>query len=268
MSDTSSAEAGVPVEGSGPAGAETPGVDVGADATPEAPRDYLDTDQYAGHHVRIKVDGEDVDVPLSEALQGYSRTQDYTRKTQTLAEQQREAQFALTLQQALENNPQQTLRILQEQYGTPEPAAVSDDDDDSWLDDPVEARLKEYDARFAQIEQQRADQELRVALRVLQDRYGEDFDPQAVVGKAAQQQRMDLEAIHKELMFDKLWARQQAERDAQAKSQADEQARTTAKAGLTMHGGSSVNGAIAEPESGRSPTIAEAFRAAQREHGG
>jgi hypothetical protein len=214
--------------------------------------------------VRIKVDGEDVDVPLSEALQGYSRTQDYTRKTQSLAEQQREAQFALTLQQALENNPAQTLRILQEQYGVTDTPAQPAAEDESWLDDPVEARLKEYDQRFAQLEQQRADQELRVALRVLQQRYGDDFDSNAVVSQAAAQNRMDLEAIHKELMFDKLWARQQA----QASVQAEEQARTSAKEALTMHGGSSVNGAIAEPESGRSPTIAEAYYAAVHEHGG
>lgn len=259
--DTGSAGAAVPAE----AGAPDIGAGAPAEATPEAPRDYLDADQYAGHHVRIKVDGEDIEVPLSEALQGYSRTQDYTRKTQTLAEQQRQAQFGLTLQQALESNPEQTLRLLQENYGVKlAQQAPAEDEDDSWMDDPVEARLREYDQRFAQIEQQRADQELRVALRVLQQRYGEEFDPQAVVSKAAATGRMDLESIHKELMFDKLWARQQAQTEAQAKAQAEEQARVAAKAGLTQHGGTSANGAATEPQTGSSPSVSDAYQEAKR----
>lgn len=36
--------------------------------------------------LRTKVDGEEIEVTLEEALKGYSRTQDYTRKTQQLAE--------------------------------------------------------------------------------------------------------------------------------------------------------------------------------------
>lgn len=39
--------------------------------------------------VTVKVDGEDLQVPLSEALKGYSREADYTRKTQALAEERR-----------------------------------------------------------------------------------------------------------------------------------------------------------------------------------
>jgi len=36
--------------------------------------------------VRTKIDGQEVEVTLEEALKGYSRTQDYTRKTQAVAE--------------------------------------------------------------------------------------------------------------------------------------------------------------------------------------
>ena len=38
----------------------------------------------------VKVDGEEVEVPLSELQQGYSRNADYTKKTQALAEQRKE----------------------------------------------------------------------------------------------------------------------------------------------------------------------------------
>lgn len=40
--------------------------------------------------VTAKIDGEEQEIPLSEAMQGYQRQQDYTRKTQELASQRRE----------------------------------------------------------------------------------------------------------------------------------------------------------------------------------
>lgn len=40
--------------------------------------------------IKVKVDGEETEVTLKELQSGYSRTQDYTRKTQALAEQRRE----------------------------------------------------------------------------------------------------------------------------------------------------------------------------------
>lgn len=40
--------------------------------------------------VTAKVDGEEVEIPLSEAVQGYQRQKDYTRKTQELSEQREE----------------------------------------------------------------------------------------------------------------------------------------------------------------------------------
>ncbi len=59
---------------------QAPTNDEGAEArAPETPQTY-----------KAKVDGQEVEVTLEEALKGYSRTQDYTRKTQELAAQRRE----------------------------------------------------------------------------------------------------------------------------------------------------------------------------------
>ncbi len=38
---------------------------------------------------RVKIDGEEIEVPEDELVKGYSRTQDYTRKTQQVAEQRK-----------------------------------------------------------------------------------------------------------------------------------------------------------------------------------
>ena len=46
--------------------------------------------------VKAKIDGEDVEVTLSEALAGYQRTADYTRKTTELSEQRQHFESAVT----------------------------------------------------------------------------------------------------------------------------------------------------------------------------
>jgi hypothetical protein len=246
----------------GPADGIAPDTGVSEAEAPQAEPEYLDVDSYGGHHVRLKVDGQEVAVPLSEALGGYQRQADYTRKTQELAELQRQAQFGLTLQQALEANPAETMRILQAQYQA-EQAQAEQPDQPEWTD-PDEQRWQEMDSRLRRYEQQQADNELRQAIGVLQQRYGDDFDPKEVVQTAFQQQRMDLENVYKEIAFDRY--RQGVE--AANKQRSDEEAaRMTAKTETgNIHSG---NGAAntAAPPSDSSLTIEEAFAEAKRQHG-
>jgi hypothetical protein len=265
MSDDYTADTGGEIaEG----GVPDSGGDADTDATPEAPPEYFDADQYAGHHVRLKVDGEELDVPLSEALQGYSRTADYTRKTQALAEQQRQAQYAITLAQALENNPQATMRLLQEQYGIAATPQSATEEDDDWLADPTDLKLREYDERIQQFESYKADQELQTALRVLQQQFGDDFDPNAVVGHAVATGRMDLANIHKEMMFDRQWQQRQAQAEAERRRATDEAKRTAAKAGMTPHQGGGASAASVErTPSDNAPSIADAYYAAKQQLG-
>jgi hypothetical protein len=120
------------------------------------------------------------------------------------------------------------------------------------------------EARVARFEQQQADNELRQAVGVLQQRYGEDFNPQEVVQIAFQQGRMDLEGVYKEIAFDRYWKGQQAAQQAKG---AEEQARLQAKdQTVNVHSG---NGAAntAAPATDSFPTIEDAFAAAKRQHG-
>jgi hypothetical protein len=249
-------ETGVPAEA-----APTEGGESAAPAPPEP--SYFDPTEYSDHHVRLKVDGEELSVPLSEALGGYQRQADYTRKTQELADAQRRAQFGLTLQQALENNPQETLRILQAQYLAEQAEAEPEDPD--WTNDPNEVRIREMDQRLARYEQQQADQQLRQAVGVLQQRYGEDFNPSEVVQAAFQQQRLDLENVYKEIAFDRYRQGMAAAKEQQG---TEEAARVAAKtqASETVHSGNGATNAV-EPSPGSSPTIEEAFAEAKRQHG-
>lgn len=55
-----------------------------APETPEEPPEPVTLDPLT--KLKVKVDGQELEVTLDDALKGYSRTQDYTRKTQELSE--------------------------------------------------------------------------------------------------------------------------------------------------------------------------------------
>jgi len=104
------------------------------------------------------------EVPLEELEAGYLRQSDYTRKTQSLSQQRAEAEQALRLMQALNENPVETLEALARNLG------VEDNEDDL---DPYERQLLAHEERFAQLEQERFDQELDHTLRGLESQYGD-----------------------------------------------------------------------------------------------
>ena len=99
---------------------------------------------------------EELEVPLKEALSGYSRTADYTRKTQELAQQRQQVEYALAVQRALQAQPAETIRLLARPVRDPtRPAAAiattrptgweqpSTDDGDDDLMDPLERRINQ-----------------------------------------------------------------------------------------------------------------------------
>lgn len=61
---------------------------------------------------RVKVDGAEVVVTLEELQKGYSRTEDYTRKTQALAEQRKAAEAEVTQLRANRTQYEQQLAAL------------------------------------------------------------------------------------------------------------------------------------------------------------
>jgi len=162
---------------------------------------YLDLDEdTASRHVRVKVDGEEISVPLSEALQGYQRQAAFTQHSQQLAEQRRQADDAIRLHQAMQTNPGLTVQILanhagmsvQEYLGLQAAqAAAAQQEVEPEFDDPLERELYvERQAREAleqRVTQREADEQLRYAVFGLQQQYGlSDDQIRAVVGTAMQ----------------------------------------------------------------------------------
>jgi hypothetical protein len=72
---------------------------------------------------RVKVDNEEMEVTLDELLKGYSRTSDYTKKTQTLAEQRKAVEAERTrIEEAAKLRDQYAQRLqLVEQMLTSQP---------------------------------------------------------------------------------------------------------------------------------------------------
>jgi hypothetical protein len=104
---------------------------------PEAesqPEDNNEPEAEAQPEVRtfkVKVDGEEIEVPEDEVLKGYSRTSDYTRKTQKLAEERKALEAESQRVKAEREQYAQGLQALKSQLATaqePDWAKLADED--------------------------------------------------------------------------------------------------------------------------------------------
>lgn len=267
-----------PLEGGG---AEDQGPELGettseAEQQPqdgEQERRYVEVDDPDDRYVRVRVDGEDVEVPYAEALKGYSREADYTRKAQALAQQRQEVQYALNLQQALEANPEMTLRVLAEQYGQslgqqqPQQAPAEDE-----YADPLERAIAvERQARLdleQRLAAQEADRQLEHAIGGLRDQYQLNEDDVREVVGVAYKMGLGVEAlpmIWKTMAYDRLAARVQAQRTQQQQQEAEQAKRTAAKqqaSGIISPQANGANGLTRQVDTGGRMTIREAIEAA------
>ena len=222
--------------------------------TPEEEPELFDFTEIGDKFVKLQVDGQEVLVPIKEALAGYQRQADYTRKTQEVSEQRKRLEYASAIQEALEKDPAHTLQLLQQQFGT----NVQSEDEDLWLD-PQTKQFKELEQRVARFEQDKAMDELTRTIDSLQSKYGEDFNADEVVAKALATGANDLEAIFKQITFDKVYS----SRNESSKKLADEQARLEAKRGAQVV--SSASTAKATTVKTAPPkTVYEAFETAKK----
>lgn len=244
------------------------------DATPE-PRNYVEVEDPDNRYVRVKVDGEDQEIPFSEALRGYSREADYTRKAQEVARQREQADYGLRLQQALESNPALTLQILSQQYGINfgQQAAPPPEPEPDYADPLEQALHEERQAREAleqRIFQREADQQLEVAVGDLRGRYNAtDDDIREVIGAAYKMQVgvESLPMIYESLAFQRLNARVQQIRAQQQNEQQRVAAKQQASQLIANGSGATSNGLTDVSDPNRTMTIREAAMAAMEQFG-
>ena len=129
------------------------------EATQELPEDLT---------VKVKVDGQEVEVTLAELRNGYSRTADYTRKATALAEQRKAFEAEAEAIRAERAQYAQMLPILQQQIQ--QQNAAEPDWDNLYDEDPIEAaRLERHWRRTKEEQTQRL-----MAIQAEQQRLAEE----------------------------------------------------------------------------------------------
>lgn len=125
----------------------------------------------------VKVDGKEIEVTLDELQKGYSRTQDYTRKTQQVAEIRKQVEAETAAIRAEREQYAQLLGALQQQIESANETPV--DLDRLYNEDPIEwvrqrelmrdkqeklAAIQSEQQRLAQLTQQQRTEEMKAKL--------------------------------------------------------------------------------------------------------
>lgn len=145
----------------------------------------------------VKVDGQDIEVSLDELIKGYSRQSDYTKKTQEIAEQRKEAQ-ALIEQAQHEMYQTQQFRqqyidaasaVVQQQYGKLNDLVNNTDWERLKVEDREEYLTKKSEVSDLQYSLQAEQERIQSAMEQAQ------YEQNEAQRKIAVQERQKLEAI-------------------------------------------------------------------------
>lgn len=125
----------------------------------ESDEDADEADSEQAQTFRVKVGGEEVEVPLEELIKGYSRTADYTRKTQAIAQIRKEAETEAAAAREERQRYAATLQALNQQLQAMQPPEV--DWDKLYQENPIEwmrqrelARTRQEQQAWVQSQQQ------------------------------------------------------------------------------------------------------------------
>ena len=239
-------------------------VDTEIGEAPVVAQDYFTWDEYADRPVKLNIAGEEIDVPLKEALAGYQRQADYTRKTQELSEQRKQVQFGSALQEALQNDPRNTLELLKQHYGLDE--QQTSDEDELYMD-PTEKQYRQLESRVKAFEQQKALNDLEKTVESLSQKYGDAFDADEVIAKALATGNSNLEAVYKQTAFDRIFEQNVTANQVKAKKADDEKAIVQAKREATVVS-KGASAKSADVSSKPITTLRDAFELAKRQING
>ena len=140
--------------------------------------------------VTVKVNGREVEVPLSEALKGYQRQADYTQKTTEVATLRKAAEWGQAMQHALRVDPLATLSQLAEALGVGfNPKADTELGEEVFdSEDARFAQLRnEFEQRLEAIDEETQISRLQRELIHLNHKYGESFDQTEVLSYVQEQ---------------------------------------------------------------------------------
>lgn len=228
--------------------------DTASEGTATEPESW-DWAEYGDRHVTVKVDGQEQRVPLKEAIDGYSRQSDYTRKTQELATERQRLAQAEAIYQALEADPEGTMRALQEALGV---GNANQAESDEWVD-PTEQRIAVLEAQIAAQQEAARQAAIDTEIAGLKKSYG-DFDEAQLLAHAVKFGIPNLEAAYAHMTYADV-------RSAAQKAQAEEAALLAKRdAQIVSHGTSVADGLVTAGSADKPKSLLDAFRLAQRMH--
>lgn len=172
---------------------------------------YLSLDDYGDYLVKIKVDGEEMELPFKQVRDGLMRQEAFTKRTQELAEERRTLHQANAFIASMDANPADTLRRLAEAYDL-DPSTgfqpVQREPEEQRLFDMQRSMAAQQQQLMQQLNQQRINNEIAA----LTQEYGE-FDIEATA-KFAVENGVDMTTAFKAMQFEEL--RKQQAQAAQA----------------------------------------------------
>jgi hypothetical protein len=160
--------------------------------------------------VTVKVNGEELSVPLGELAAGYMRQADYTRKTQQVAELKAAADWGKQMRDALLEDPQGVINGLAASFGL---SGVTTEDAETYPDDPelapIVSELQSTKAELREVkqfmEQQRlaaVDQTVKAEVKAMAEKYDDWADVskevlQIVIDRGGQMEIEEAYFIHR-----------------------------------------------------------------------
>ena len=175
-------------------------------------------------------------------------------------------EFANSLQTALDRDPAATIELLSRHYGISNTQAqqLVDDSFDEDLD-PSERRIRELDQRIAQFEEYQSQQQIEKEISRLQSTYP-DFDTNEVVQSALRSNTTDLEAVYKQLAFDKFNKQRQLEAQAlEVQKQKETSVMESKREATIVSGGSSATASTTAESFDNVSSISDAWAAAKHQ---
>ena len=176
-----------------------------------------------------------------------------------MSEQRKQVQFGSALQEALQNNPGDTLELLKQHYGLNEQQSS---EDELYLD-PVEKQFRQLDSRLKAFEQDKAMRELEKSVEFLSKKYGESFNADEIVAKALATGNSNLESVYKQTAFDQIFEQNQTNSKVKATELGIVQSKRAAN---IVSGGTSAKSA--DVSSKPVNTLRDAFELAKRQISG
>lgn len=146
--------------------------------------------------VRLTVNGVEIEKTLDEIAEGFMLKADYTRKTQTLAEQRKQLERAENLVKALNSNPKETLRMLAQELELDDLSLEYEDDD------PANKRFQTLEQEIQTLRQREVEREIASEVGTLKSKYAVSDDDIQDIMVHATKKGIDLQAAYRDLYFD------------------------------------------------------------------